>query len=141
FIVEYAKRNAIAPLDEFVGNQLQLADFDEDQLEGGKVDGKLYGISLGANSVAVLVHTAAFEKAGIDAPTNAWTYDDLMAMGEAFNSAGVGMKVVADGSYSEPMLNNWIRQKGKELYTADGKLGLDEADMTEWFTLWNNLRE
>ena len=141
FIVEYAKRNAIAPLDEFVGNQLQLAEFDEDQLEGGKVDGKLYGISLGANSVAMLVNTAAFEQAGVEPPTNAWTYDDVMKMGEAFNSSGVGMKLIADGSYSEPMLNNWIRQKGKELYTADGKLGLDEADMTEWFTLWNNLRE
>ena len=45
YIVEYAKRGAIAPLDEFVGKALDLDDFDEDQLEGGKVDGKLYGIS------------------------------------------------------------------------------------------------
>lgn len=143
YIVEYANRNAIAPLDDYVGTQLKLADFDQDQLEGGKVNGKLYGISLGANSVAMLVNTTAFEEAGVTPPTNDWTFDDLRTMGEAFKAANIrgGMKLIADGSYSEPMLNNWIRQKGKELYTADGQLGLDEADMTEWFQLWNGLRE
>ena len=143
YIVEYAKRNAIAPLDEFVGGALQLADFDEDQLEGGKVDGKLYGISLGANSVAMLMNVTAFEEAGIEPPTNDWTYDDIMTMGEAFKAANVrgGMKLIADGSYNEPMLNNWLRQKGKELYTADGKLAFEEADMVEWFKLWQTMRD
>ena len=142
YIVEYANRNAIAPLDEFVGGVLKLDDFDADQLEGGKVGGKLFGISLGANSVAMLSNTTAFEEAGIEAPTNAVTYEDIMAMGEAFKSANVrgGMKVIADGSGSEPMLDNWLRQNGKALYTADGKLGFDETDMVKWFTMWNEMR-
>jgi len=143
YIVEYANRNAIAPLDDLVGNGLNLDDFDADQLEGGKVGGKLYGISLGANSVAMLINTAAFEEAGVTPPTNAWTFDDLMAMGEAFKTANIrnGMALIADGSYSEPFLDNWLRQRGKALYTADGKLGFEEADMVEWFSLWNKLRE
>lgn len=143
YIVEYAKRNAIAPLDEYVGGVLKLDDFDQDQLEGGKVDGKLYGISLGANSVATLVNTAAFEEAGVEAPTNAWTYDDIMAKGEAFAAANIrgGMKMMSDGSYTEPMLDNWLRQKGMSLYTADGKLGFTADEMIEWFTMWNKFRE
>jgi multiple sugar transport system substrate-binding protein len=142
YIVEYAKRNAIAPLDEFVGGVLDLSNFDEDQLEGGKVDGKLYGISLGANSVATLVNTGAFEEAGVEAPTNAWSYDDLMTIGEAFNSANIrgGMKAIADASYTEPALDNWLRQRGKALYTAEGKLGFEEADAVEWYQLWAKLR-
>jgi multiple sugar transport system substrate-binding protein len=141
YIVEYAKRNAIAPIDE-LGAKLAEAGFDEDQLEGGKVDGKLYGVSLGANSVAMMLNTAAFEEAGIELPTNAWTIDDLKAIGEAFKAANVrgGMKAIADGSYNEPMLDNWLRQRGKALYTADGKLGFDEADATEWYQLWADLR-
>ena len=142
YIVEYAKRNAIAPLDDFVGSALNLADFDADQLEGGKVDGKLYGISLGANSVATLINLTAFEEVGVAPPTNAWTYDDLMTIGEAFKTANIrgGMKAIMDGSYSEPMLDNWLRQRGKALYTADGKLGYDEADAVEWYTLCAKLR-
>lgn len=140
FIVEYATRNAIAPLDDIIGD---LGDFDADQLEGGKVDGKLYGISLGANSVATLYNASAFEEAGIEAPTNAWTLDDLMAIGEAFKAANIrgGMKAIQDGSYSEPMLDNWLRQRGKALYTADGKLGFEEADAVEWYQLWSTMRD
>lgn len=142
FIVEYAKRNAIAPLDEFVGGALKLDDFDADQLEGGKVDGQLYGISLGANSVAQLVNLAAFEEAGIEPPNRDTTYDDIRAMGEAFRSANVrgGIKAIADGSGSEPMLDNWLRQKGLALYTADGKLGFEADAAIEWFTMWSQMR-
>jgi multiple sugar transport system substrate-binding protein len=143
YIVEYAKRSAIAPLDEFVGSVLKLDTFDADQLEGGKVDGKLYGISLGANSVATMVNTAAFEEVGIEAPTNAWTYDDLMTIGEAFKSKNIrgGMRAISDSSYNEPSLDNWLRQRKKALYTAEGKLGFDEQDAVEWYQLWAKLRE
>lgn len=142
YIVEYANRNAIAPLDEFVGGALRLDGFDADQLEGGKVDGKLYGISLGANSVATLVNTGAFEEAGVAVPTNAWTYDDLMTIGEAFKSKNIrgGMRAISDSSYNEPSLDNWLRQRKKALYTADGKLGFDEQDAVEWYQLWAKLR-
>ena len=143
YIVEYANRNAIAPLDEFVGSTLKLDNFDVDQLEGGKVGGKLYGISLGANSVCTLINTAAFEEAGITPPTNAWTYDDLMTIGEQFKSANIrgGMRAIMDASYNEPSLDNWLRQRGKALYTPEGQLGFTQEDMTEWFTLWQTMRD
>jgi multiple sugar transport system substrate-binding protein len=141
YIVEYATRNAIAPLDEFMGGALDLTDFDQDQLEGGKVDGKLYGISLGANSVALAINTDAFAKAGVEVPGQQTTYDDLYDMADKFAAANVGMKVIQDGSYSEPALENWLRQRGKALYTADGKLGFDADDATAWFKLWADLRD
>jgi multiple sugar transport system substrate-binding protein len=143
FIVEYASRNAIAPLDEFVGGVLKLDDFDQDQIEGGKVNGQLYGLSLGANSVAMLVNTTAFEEAGVELPNRDTTYADIEAIGEAFKAANIrdGMKAIQDGSGSEPMLDNWIRQRGKPLYTPEGKLGPDVDDMVEWFSMWNRWRD
>ncbi|MBF0678987.1 MAG: carbohydrate ABC transporter substrate-binding protein [Devosia sp.] len=143
FIVEYASRNAIAPLDEYVGGVLDLSDFDEDQLEGGKVGGKLYGLSLGANSVAMLANSTAFEEAGLTVPGMDWTYDTLRELGEAFKAANIrgGMKAMSDASGAEPMLDNWIRQRGKALYTPEGKLGPDADDMVEWFTMWNEFRD
>ncbi len=62
-------------------------------------------------------------------------------MAEAFNSKGIARhKVVADGSASEPMFENWLRQRGKALYTADGKVAFDDADAIEWYQLWADLR-
>jgi multiple sugar transport system substrate-binding protein len=143
YIVEYANRQAIAPLDAFVGKELDLSDFDQDQIDGGKVDGKLYGISLGANSVAQIVNVAAFQEAGVPVPDNNSTYDDMRAACEAFKKANIrgGMKAFQDGSGVEPLLENWLRQRGKALYTADGKLGFDGNDATEWFKLWKDLRD
>jgi multiple sugar transport system substrate-binding protein len=142
YIVEYAKRNAIAPLDDFVGSALHLDDFDKDQLEGGRVDGKLYGISLGANSVAIMVNKTAFEEAGMDLPNRDLSYEDLPAMAEQWNSKNKrpGMKLWNDYSGGEPGLDNWLRQRGKPLYTADGKAGFDADDITEWFQMWADLR-
>ena len=38
FIFEYARRQQLAALDDFVGKQIQLAEFDPNQLNSGKVD-------------------------------------------------------------------------------------------------------
>lgn len=139
YLVEYANRGAIAPLDEYIGKGLDLSDFDQDQQDGGKVDGKLYAISLGANSVAMMVNTKSFADAGMDAPTRDWSYDDYKANAEAFNAKSGGKRLLADGSGTEPALENWLRQRGKALYT-DGKIGWDADDLIEWFKLWADLR-
>ena len=142
YIVEYANRNAIAPMDDFVGKELNLDGFDADQLEGGKVNGKLYGISLGANSVAIMVNETAFQEAGLEVPNRDFTYGDLPALAEQWNSKNKrpGMKLWMDYSGGEPGLDNWLRQRGKPLYTADGKVGFTADDITEWFQMWADLR-
>jgi len=140
YIVEYANRGAVQALDDFVGKSLNLDDFDKDQIEGGKVNGKLYAISLGANSVAMMVNTNAFQAAGVDLPTRDWSYDDYKANAEKMSSKG-GMKILSDGSGNEPALENWLRQRGKALYTADGKIGWTADDLIEWFKMWDDLRK
>lgn len=140
YVIGYAERGALAPLNEFVGNELKLDDFDEDQLAAGTINGDLYAISLGANAAAMVVNTAAFERAGVDLPGKMTTYDDIRAIGEAFNSKNVGMKVIEDGSGLWHMFENWLRQRGKALYAPDGTLGFDANDATEWFQLWADLR-
>lgn len=140
YLVEYAVRGAIAPLDDYIGKELDLSDFDEDQIEGGRVDGKLYAISLGANSVAMIVNKKAFADAEMEEPTRDWSYDDYKERAAAFNAKSNGMRLLADGSGAEPALENWLRQRGKALYT-DGKVGWDADDLTEWFRMWADLRE
>ncbi|MEO7220891.1 MAG: extracellular solute-binding protein [Devosia sp.] len=138
YLVEYANRGAIAALDEYVGKGLKLDDFDQDQQDGGKVDGKLYAISLGANSVSMMINTKAFGDAGVELPTRDWTYEDYKKNAEAMK-AKTGMAILADGSGSEPALENFLRQRGKALY-ADGKIGWEAADLVDWFKLWADLR-
>lgn len=141
YIAEYADRGAIAPLDEFVGNELNFEDFDQDQLEAGKFNGKLYAVSLGSNAFGMIVDTQHFEAAGVDIPGPQTTLDDLYTILDAFKSAGLDLAVIDDRSGSWAALENWLRQNGKALYTAEGDLGFDEEDMTGWLTLWKEFRE
>jgi multiple sugar transport system substrate-binding protein len=45
-----------------------------------------------------------------------------------------------DDSGSEPVLETWLRQRGKQLYNTDGTLAYDEADVTDWFQMWADMR-
>lgn len=143
YIVEYASRNAIAPLDDYLGSTLNLDDFDDDQIAGGRVGGKLYGVSLGSNSASIIYNATVFEEVGIALPDLTTTYDDYRGMAEAFASANVrgGIKVLSDSSGSDVVFENWLRQRGAALFTAEGALGFDEPSLVEWFRLWADLRE
>ena len=56
--------------------ELDLSGFAEEAIAGGKVDGKIYGVSLGANSSAMIVNTAIFEEAGVALPERGISWDD-----------------------------------------------------------------
>ncbi|MDR7143906.1 ABC transporter substrate-binding protein [Rhizobium sp. BE258] len=143
YIVEYARRGALAPLESYMPSKLQLGDFDPAQIEGGKVDGHLYGISLGANSAATVINTVALQEAGVEAPNNKTTWEELGKIGAEITKAGKrkGFFGFADGSGAEPLFENYVRQRGKALYTADSKIAFGVEDASEWFDMWAKFRE
>ena len=143
FIFEYARRQQLAALDEFVGKQLALDDFDPNQLDSGKVDGKLYGISMGANSMTYVYNQALLDKLGIELPDpTTWTNDDFEAIGmQVKDQLPEGMYLIQNMGYWEPRLENWVRQRGKALYTEDGQLGYELADLTDFFAYWKGMQD
>lgn len=140
YIVEYARRGVLAPLDDYLGGPLELSDFDADQVEAGKVDGKLYGVSMGAGGFCLQVNASAYERAGLPLPSSTTSYADLLPMAADFSAANGGMRLLPDASGNEPALENWLRQRGNALYTADGNLAFEAVDAIEWFSLWQELR-
>ena len=144
YIFEYARRGVLLPLDDaMAAGDLDLSGFSEDAIAGGKVDGKIYGISLGANSSTMMVNKAAFEEAGVALPERGMTWDDYAARAaELTEKAGKrGFYGSSDGGGDEPTFECWLRQRGKALYDAEGKLGFDAGDATEWFAMWQAMRD
>src|SRR5260370_20634656 len=143
YIFEYARRHALLPLDGFVGKQLDLSGFSRQSIDGGKVDGKLYGVSLGLNSTSLIYDRDAFEKFGVPVPDWPMTWDDMgkrtAALAKAAQRSGYwGMQ---DAGGSGPALAVWLREHGTPMYPPDGKLGADAADMSEWFAYCADLRD
>ena len=53
---------------------------DESILSSGNIYGKgLYGMSLGTNVLCVIYNKTVYEQAGVDMPTNDWTWDEWVS--------------------------------------------------------------
>ncbi len=143
YIFEYARRGALKDLSGEVGKGLKIEDFGQANIDSGKVDGKLYGVNLGVNSSSMVYDAAVWEKAKTEAPKAGMTWEELADLGEAFakNRARPGVFALADAGGVEPSFELWLRQNGKALYTADGKLGYEPADAEKWFALWDDMRK
>ena len=143
YIFEYARRGALLPLDSYVSKGLNLADFSPEAVNSGKVDGKIYGVSLGLNSTALMFDKAAIEGFGVKPPESGLTWAQFgdLAVEIAKAAKRPGFFGVQDAARFEPALEVWMRQRGKALYTDDGKLGFDEKDIGEWFAYWDDLRK
>jgi multiple sugar transport system substrate-binding protein len=143
YIFEYARRGALLATDQYMGKGLNIGDFGGPATDCGRVDGKLYGINLGMNSSAVLYAKDAFAQAGLKAPTNETTWKDFAATAAELTKAAKkdGFFGSADGGGVEPAFEGWLRMRGKDLYTADEKLGFTADDATEWFAMWDEMRK
>ncbi len=143
YIFEYARRNQLADLTPFVGKQLDLADFDKSQLDSGKVDNKLYGISMGANSMSYVYNNTVLTNLGVKLPDPLkWTNDDFGAIGNDIKAKlPSGMYFMSNKGNQENILETWTRQRGKALYTEDGKLGFDLEDLVAFWEYWYKMQE
>ena len=143
YIYEYARRGALLPLDPFVGKGLDLGDFSAAAIDSGKVDGKIYGVSLGLNSTAMMFDQGLIASLGLRAPTHEMTWAQVGELALEITRAArrPGFFGLFDGGRYEPALEVWLRQRGKALYSDDGKLAFDVTDIGEWLGFWQDLRK
>jgi multiple sugar transport system substrate-binding protein len=142
FLFEYARRNQLEPLDEYMGSGLDLSAFNPNFLDSGKVDGKLYAVPWTSNSTTCYYDSAKMAELGIAMPDHTWTWDDLKRVAGEVKKAGLtDYWGVSDKGRWEPMMEFFMRQRGKALYNEDGGLGFEEADVADYFGLWESFRK
>jgi multiple sugar transport system substrate-binding protein len=143
YIFEYARRGALLPLDEYLSKSLTLGDFSKATIDSGKVDSKIYGVSLGLNSTAIIYDKDIIQSLGLKPPTWQMTWREIgdLAVDITKGAKRDRYTGMMDGGRDEPSLEVWLGQRGKSLYTAEGKLGFDDKDIGEWFAFWDELRK
>lgn len=142
YLFEYARRDTLLPLDKMSPKPLDLGTFADAARDCGKVDGKLYGVTLGTNSKAMVYDTAMFEKVGVKALDPNWTWDDFARIaGEISKIKPAKYWGSGDNSRWEQGFEHYLNQRGKWLYTPEGKAAFTRDDVTAWFDLWDKLRK
>lgn len=142
YLYEYARRNQLEPLDDYMGDGLDLSRFDPEFLNSGRYEGKLYAVPWTINSVACYYDMPVAQQAGVTMPDWRWTWDDLRTVArELKKGAPEGYAAVADKGIWEPMLEFFLRQRGKALYTEEGEIAFTQEDVGDYFALWDSFRQ
>lgn len=142
-ISDYSKRGACMPLDQFVPSALNVDSFGKDVLKLTTVDGKLYGVGLGLNSFAMFYDEDMFKKTGLTPPGPTTTWAEYAELAVEMTKAA-GKRGYWGGPYGARytyVLDVWLRQRGKSLYTDEGGLGFGVDDAREWYSYWEDLRK
>uniref|UniRef100_A0AAU3H179 Extracellular solute-binding protein n=1 Tax=Streptomyces sp. NBC_01401 TaxID=2903854 RepID=A0AAU3H179_9ACTN len=132
FLRKYEAKNVLLDLKPQVekGN-LDLEGFRAGLEKFAEIDGKLTGVPVGSNSMALVIDKRAYEKAGVT-PEIGWTWDDWYAGLKKIRS---GQGVAGDsGPHGVMYLYDLIlRQNGKAFFTEDG-MGFGEAELLPYWT-------
>ncbi|MEV0617525.1 extracellular solute-binding protein [Nonomuraea sp. NPDC050404] len=135
---EYGDRGALLDLSK---TGLKTDRIGAAALDNGKFGGVQYGVPTGVNAIAVVVNEAVFDKAGVALPKDdTWTWDDFKRTAtELAGKLPKGSFALADPTRTD-MLDAYSRQRGEALYTADGKVGITQPTLVDWWTMTLDLQ-
>ncbi len=132
FLRKYDAKNVLLDLHEQVkAGHLHMEGFRAGLEKFGEIDGKLLGVPVGSNSMALVIDKPVYARAGIS-PEMGWTWDDFdEAMARVRDRTG---RAGDSGMYGVMYLYDlYLRQNGKAFFAEDG-LGFTEGDLTRWWT-------
>jgi len=142
YLFEYARRGSLLDLGSVMPKSLDLADFNASARDAGKVDGKLFAVTLGTNSKVAMYNRAALDRVGLKEIPFDWTWDEHRRVSIELSKLEPGkFWGSADNSRQEPGFEQWLQQRGKNLYTEEGRPGFTREDAVEWYAMWDALRK
>ncbi|TBL81812.1 ABC transporter substrate-binding protein [Paenibacillus thalictri] len=125
YLAQYVNKDLMFGLDDLVKQgKINLEGVDKKHLEGGMVNGKLYGINIGNNAFVSLYDPEAFAKAGVPLPTDNWTWQQyeqtVLQLKDKLNIYG-------DMHLGSNVFQIYLRQNGASFFNKDGTaLGYDD---------------
>lgn len=141
-LAEYARRGVTIPLDPFIPEPLDLSNHLRSAVDAAKYQGRQYAVPNDAIGPAVFLNTASFRKAGIAAPPDMWTWEQLAETSAALAKAlGPRFWGVEDAGGNYIPCDIFLRGRGKSMFTPDRRLGFVVEDMEAWYAYWQAMRQ
>lgn len=146
YAADYALRGAMADLQPFVDQGvIDISKMPEAVVEGGKYDDNLYMIMQGVTFSCYLVNNELAQEYGVTLPAynEDWTWAQFLEQADQFTgkAAGNGIYFAGDSSGDFNTFRWAAREAGGDYYSAEGKLGFEEKTLSDWFELWDGLRD
>jgi len=129
---DWTDKGLLNPLDSYVDSGvIDFTNVEESALSGGRIDGKLYAVNIGLNSMCMVLDVDLFKKAGVPLPDQNWTWDDFkkiaLTIHEKTGVYGMGHDLLNEQMWKSLYLGN-----GQWAYAPDGtKLGYTDDSLFE----------
>lgn len=140
--LDYVKNGHLEPLDDYFGNLIDISNVDEAMLDAITVDGKVYGLCLGANRLGLVYNKKVLDEIGVAPPGADLTWETFGTYLETVQAKlPQGTYALFDAScYESNTFGYYSRWAGKPLYTADGNI-TDEATFKSFLEMWAGWRD
>jgi multiple sugar transport system substrate-binding protein len=127
---EWQGHDLLKPVDQYVeSGVLDFSRIADSALAGGRVDGRLYGVSLGTNSQAIIVDVDMFEDAGIPLPSDYWTWTEFESIAMRIHEA-LGIWACGPRIYTEQIWRSKYLSAGMRVFAEDGHgLGYEDDSL------------
>ncbi|RCK70190.1 extracellular solute-binding protein [Desertihabitans brevis] len=140
-VMTYADNGLYRNLDGL--ETLDLSDYSESDLEGFKLGGELNTMPFGIFVPAMRYNVTFAEEDGVELPEDGpgWTWDSLAEFARDYSANNSsGRKALSYGAEHDLSFENWLRQRGEQLWTEDGRIGFTEDGLASWIDWWEALR-
>lgn len=144
YLTTYAKNNSVADLQPYIDKgTIDVSKIAENDLNTGKINGKMCGLVGGTGTIAVGYNPEVFKNAGVKEPdpSDPWTWDDFSEIAKTIKNKtgkyGVSTPIADDTN----LFNYWVRQHGAKLFSDDNKsLGYDNDQiLVDYLDMWKGL--
>lgn len=127
YLDQYVTNNLLVDLSPYIEDgTINLGDVSEGIVDSGKVDDKVYAISIGVNAPALVYNKTVTDQAGVTIKDN-MTLDEFVAVSKEIYEK-TGYKTNMAYGVSQEILQAMIRGYDGHVLFDEGKLGVDSAD-------------
>ncbi|WP_159620378.1 ABC transporter substrate-binding protein [Ruania rhizosphaerae] len=144
-IVDYAERGALLDLEEFIGDPIEISDWNADLQDYGVIDGIRAGVPMSTDAFTILADREVIQDLGLELPEgDTWTWDDVSELSNNIREAsGEELWGIKDGSGMYEVFEPWVRGRGLTFFDTGASpttLGFSKDDLREFWQWWADMR-
>jgi multiple sugar transport system substrate-binding protein len=143
-LLDYAARGQLAELP----SSMNTAGIDKNLMSAGTVNGKQYGLPIGANTLTMMYNKTALDKLGVKVPDKGFSWDELIKLAREIQPKLEKGKYfmmdysVASGTAESDKYETYQLAQGKGfIHTAEGKFNIDKETYIAFNKLFADLRK
>lgn len=129
---DYAKNGYLLDISGlFEDGSVDLTKFPQHVIDTHTVNGTLWGIPKDFDSIAVFYNKDMFDAAGVEYPSDDWTWDDFIATAKALTDADNGIYGVAIAPTGQQWGYDYIFGNGGQVFDENGACVVNSPEAVE----------